>query len=350
MTVNWLTELRALVADKGTVIRVSVVEADGSSPRDVGVFMTVTGDAFDGTIGGGALENEALMVARRMLTDGVSAPWWRRVRDYPLGPDLAQCCGGYVRLLYEAITEREIAALNVTLDDPAHMVAVRPLVSGLPMQIVADRKSVSEHWPLIARRMIRDMTSGTQPCRAVLTADDWYLEPLGADLKALYLYGAGHVGRAVVHVVKDLAFSIHWVDTEANRFPDHVPDGVRQIIAANPATIPTTARPGSFHVVMTFSHVIDFDVCQSVLAAGKFDYLGLIGSKTKRARFAGRLRDAGLDDGWIERMHCPIGVPGLEGKDPAVIAVSLAADLLLRLAECAPSTEGDIGAHEGGLS
>ncbi len=311
-----IKDLKLLLADHGAVVRVSMIGVDGSSPRNVGAFMNVTCETFTGTIGGGALENEALAVARRML-DQAPVPWRRRVEDYPLGPDLGQCCGGHVRLLYEIIGGRELGALEAALaalPEAGDMAVARPLVSGSPMLVVSGRKNFS---------------------------DDFYVEPLGAGLTPLYLYGAGHVGRAVVHVLAGLPFEIHWVDTGPDRFPGQIPEGVLGVVAENPADVPAMARSGAYHVVMTFSHGIDFDVCRAVLAAGNFAYLGLIGSKTKRARFALRLRDAGLNDDWIDRLHCPIGVPRLEGKEPAVIAVSLAADLLLRLSQSARATAGN---------
>jgi len=348
MTVAWLQDLNGLVSDHGIVVRVTVIEADGSAPRDVGAFMNVTGTSFEGTVGGGALENEALAVSRQILNENHTGEWRRQVRDYPLGPDLAQCCGGYVRLLYETFGVAEIKTLNVAVDDPSHAVAVRPVVSGCPIQIIADRKTVAVDWPLALRRDVRDMMSGIKPCRAGLTEDGWFIEPLGAKLTPLYLYGAGHVGRAVVQVLKDLPFLIHWVDTRGDRFPEVIPEGIRQVINEAPATVPDEASAGAFHVVMTFSHIIDFDICRAVLARGNFSYLGLIGSKTKRARFAKRLRDDGLGDAWIERLHSPIGVPGLEGKEPAIIAISLAADLLVRLNDCARSIEGNFDVIEGG--
>lgn len=348
MTIGWLQDLGQLVRDHGIVVRVTVIEADGSAPREVGAFMNVTGATFEGTVGGGALENEALTVSRHILGAQDPDGWRRQVRDYPLGPDLAQCCGGYVRLLYETFSDHEIMALNVTVDDLSHAVAVRSVVSGRAMQVVTDRKTVANDWPLALRRDMRDMMSGTRPCHAELTSDGWFIEPLGPEMTPLYLYGAGHVGRAVVHVLKGLPFQIHWVDTRADRFPETIPEGVRQIITENPATVTGEAAAGAFHVVMTFSHIIDFDICRAVLARGNFAYLGLIGSKTKRARFAKRLRDAGLGDAWIERLHSPIGVSGLEGKEPAIIAVSLTADLLVRLKDRAGSIRGNFDVIEGG--
>ena len=348
MTAGWLEDLNRLVIDHGTVVRVTVIEADGSAPRDVGAFMNVTNRSFEGTVGGGALENEALAVSRKILGENDNDAWRRQVRDYPLGPDLAQCCGGYVRLLYETFRDHEFKALAVTVDDLSHAVAVRPVVSGPAMTVVTDRKTVAADWPLLLRRDVRDMMSGTKPCRADLTSDGWFVEPLGAELTPLYLYGAGHVGRAVVQVLKDLPFQILWVDTRDDRFPAAIPQGVRQIISETPATVQNGAPAGAFHVVMTFSHVIDFDICRAVLAKGDFAYLGLIGSKTKRARFAKRLRDDGLGDAWIERLHSPIGLSGLEGKEPAMIAISLAADLLVRSNEYAKSITGDFDMTGGG--
>lgn len=327
MTAGWLPKLSRLVGDRGTVIRVSVVSVDGSSPREVGAFMNVTDTSFEGTVGGGALENEAQAVCRRMLAeehDSASAMWRRRVIEYPLGPDLGQCCGGYVRLMYEVIGKAEIDALGPNLTAPQGAMngfAARPFVSGAALQIFSADQDIPQ---------------------------GWYAEPLDAKLTPLYLYGAGHVGRAVVHAMNGLPFEIHWVDTEAGRFPDPIPEGVRQIVAAGPETVPSRARAGAFHVVMTFSHGIDFEVCRAVLASDNFAYLGLIGSATKQARFSKRLRDAGFSEDMLERLHCPIGLAGLSGKEPAVIAVSLAADLLLRLS--ARATAGERVPGEGASS
>ena len=363
MTVGWLKDLDRLVNGHGKVVRVSVIAVDGSAPRGVGTFMMVTETTLEGTIGGGALENEALMASRHMLAEDEPSPWCRWVREYPLGPDLGQCCGGYVRLLYEVFGKYEIEEPGAALAAAKYTtkgIVVRPVVSGQPAMIVTDRKDFSDQWPLALRRNIRDMASGVTPCQPALMAgdqgggDEWYVDPLEADLIPLYLYGAGHVGRAVVHSLKGLPFQINWIDTEDDRFPGVLPQGVRRIVTKTPEMMPAKAVAGAYHVVMTFSHVIDFEICRAVLSVGNFAYLGLIGSKTKRARFAKRLRDAGLGDSWIDQLHSPIGLPGLEGKEPAVIAVSLAADLLLRLSAEAISVEnplpGALASQERGAS
>ncbi len=341
---SWLAELAGTIATHGPVVRVSIVRAEGSAPRGDGAAMTVAAAAFTGTIGGGTLEHEALNAARAMLPDrrGSAAPEWRRsLRDYPLGPSLGQCCGGRVRLLFEVLGPAELAAMTESLEalgedeSAAAVLALHPLEPGLPVEFAHHRKDGRDHWPLPLRRLVRDILSGVRPPGPVLIAAKgaagWYIEPLGPDLAPLFLYGAGHVGRAVAKLLAELPFEVHWVDTGAARYPDPIPPGVHRLVAADPAQAAGHAPANAWHVVMTFSHAIDLEVCRSVLARGDFAYLGVIASKTKRARFVRRLRDAGLPEAAVARLHAPIGLPGLEGKEPPVIAVSLAADLLLRL-------------------
>ncbi len=337
----WLTELAEMIAVHGPVVRVSIVRADGSAPRGVGAAMTVAAQSFTGTIGGGALEYEALNAARAMLADRreVTIPEWRRaVRDVPLGPSLGQCCGGQVRLLFEVLAAGELAAMTDSLGDGeivAEVMALRPLESGAPMEFARHRKDDRDHWPLPLRRQLRDTLSGARPRGPILVtakgAAGWYAEPLDRDLAPLFLYGAGHVGRAAAKLLAELPFEVHWVDTGAERYPDQIPPRVHRLVAADPARAAGHAPAGAWHVVMTFSHAIDLEVCRTVLARGDFAYLGVIASQTKRARFLRRLRDGGLPEAAIARLHAPIGLPGLAGKEPSVIAVSLAADLLLRL-------------------
>lgn len=339
MSGNWLWDLARDVEDHGSVVRVSVASAFGSAPREAGAAMTVHATGFGGTIGGGALEHKAITTAREMLSgagDEKVETWRRRVIDYPLGPELEQCCGGYVHLLYEVYGRSEISDFDVDASDEGMF--VRPVETGSPAVLVGTRKGLPEAWPLALRGGVRDMMSGAKARRAFFVEAGerdagWYAEPLRSDLTPLYLYGAGHVGRAVVHAFQGLPFDIRWVDTAGERFPEREDEGVVRMIAAEPQSIAASAPAGAYHVVMTYSHAIDYEICRRLLAAGDFAYLGLIGSQTKQARFAARLRDDGLSDGLIDRMNSPIGLPGLEGKEPAVIAISLAADLLLRLAD-----------------
>ncbi len=339
-----LKELTEMVDTHGAAVRVSLIQADGSTPCAAGAAMTVAAGTFTGTVGGGALELDALKAARTLLAEHPGGRWRRGVRDYPLGPSLGQCCGGFVRLLFEVFSAMEI----VDMDAAETGLALRPLKSGLPIRFCRHRKDDHDGWPLAVRRAVREMMSGARPCAPVVVAG-WYIEPLGAARTPLFLYGAGHVGRAVVKALEGLAFDIHWVDTAANRYPGEISPAVRQLIAVNPSDIVRHAPGDAFHVVMTFSHALDFDICRAVLAKGDFAYLGVIASKTKRTRFVRRLKESGLSEAAVCRLHAPIGLAGLEGKEPPIIAVSLAADLLLRLREkqTKASTSEEAGMGEG---
>lgn len=335
MSRDWLRELADTATAEGAGVRVSVIRADGSAPRSAGSAMIVGRDAFTGTIGGGALEMEGLKVARDMLKpENIKGaePWHRRWRPFPLGPSLGQCCGGYVELLFELATPKEAEALSemaarAQADETA--VVLRPLESGRPLTLLDGDGTVGDSVPEPVGKAARELAGGSTAAAA--RVEDWYLETMRDPRVPLFLFGAGHVGRAVVNVLKDLPFEIYWVDTQADRYPDSVPHGVHRLVSADPADAARHAPAGAWHVVMTYSHAIDFDVCRNVLAADQFGYLGLIASKTKRVRFRKRLAEAGFSEDQIARMHAPIGLPGLDGKEPATIAVSLAADLLIRL-------------------
>ncbi len=318
-------------------VRVTVIGAEGSTPREIGAGMTVTASGFDGTIGGGTLEHEAMAAARDMLS-AVPEPWSRRVRHIRLGPELGQCCGGAATIMFERLDADELAELKAA---GSGILLVRPLKGGEPPIVIAGRKDGSAGWPLAVHRVVRDMAAGAAPHQAVLV-DDWFVEPLSQPGVPLYLYGAGHVGRAVVRAFDGLGFDIIWVDTHAERFPEPLPLGVSSAVARVPATIAMDAPDNAFHVVMTYSHAVDLAIAHAVLDRGRFAYLGVIGSKTKRARFEAQLRRTGITEAGIARMVSPIGLAGLDGKQPAVIAASLAADLLLRKNR----TQATIGCNE----
>jgi xanthine dehydrogenase accessory factor len=235
-----------------STIRVTVSGVQGSAPREVGAAMLVGAHDTQGTIGGGALEWEAMRIARQMLRDGTGFAEHR----LPLGPTLGQCCGGAVSLHFEAA---------LTLDRP----------EGAP----------------------------------------------------LWVWGAGHVGRAVVAVMAPLPqVTITWVDDGAARFPDTVPEGVETVIAADMPRLMAHAPRGAHHLILSYSHEIDLGLCHAALGHG-FVSCGLIGSDTKWARFRSRLRALGHADAEISRIICPIGDARL-GKHPQAIAVGVAGRLL----------------------
>ena len=177
MTASWLEAVRARVGAGGDLVSVVVATAEGSAPREPGAWMLVDGDGQTGTIGGGRLEWEATCTAREFLAVPHS-PWLRDLRDYPLGPDLEQCCGGFVRLFYERIGPQELAGLQA--DAPAGGLILHPLASGRPLKIVTDRRA-AKALPLPAAKTAAEILSGQAPRATVLIeteSESWLLCPI----------------------------------------------------------------------------------------------------------------------------------------------------------------------------
>jgi xanthine dehydrogenase accessory factor len=320
-------------------IRVVVASVEGSAPREAGAVMLVSGNGTAGTIGGGQLEFESIAHARAMLASaGAEADpglWCRDLRSWPLGPSLGQCCGGAVRVLFELYALGEADVLRGSIAAGRTGLALRPVTSGQPPRIVADRVEARE-LPLHVARVASDMLSGARRRSAVLLparkgAEAWFIEPFGEAPKPLFLYGAGHVGRAIVKALADLDFAVRWVDVSAVRFPTIPSDGMVQIVAQDPAEIAQDAPAGAYHLVLTFSHALDLAICHALLANPVFGFLGLIGSQSKRARFMKRLSEGGIPPAALARLTCPIGIGRLRGKEPATIAISVAAQLIEQL-------------------
>ncbi len=295
-------ELAASIAQHGTITRIVITGFDGSTPRETGTAMLVWQTGQSGTIGGGALEHEATQHARAMLPD--PTPHLRQTLTLPLGPALGQCCGGMVRLLIERLTATELATI------PETGLYARSLASG------------THQPPLAVKSALRRTRSGA-PFQPTLT-QSWFLEPLTTPLTPLWLYGAGHVGRAIVHAFQDLPFDITWIDTNRTRFPE-TPQAT-MLVASNPADAIRHAPNDAIHVVLTYSHALDLELCHRILSR-TFAQLHLIGSTSKRARFTSRLRALKHSDADIARITCPLGNKSL-GKHPAAIAVGLATALL----------------------
>lgn len=283
-------------AAHGRVARVVVAATQGSTPRETGasmlVWATPEGVGQQGTIGGGALELEAAQ--RALSRTGLSR--------HPLGPALGQCCGGAVTLLTEQFT-------TDTLPPPAALFARGPGEAPLPVRRLADRARAQGETP------------------APQLFGDWMVEPMTPPRRPLWIWGAGHVGRALVNTLAPLPdLAITWIDTAPDRFPATVPDGVTTLPEPEPQRLMRHAPPDAHHLILTYSHALDLALCHAALSH-RFAFCGLIGSDTKRARFTRRLRDLGHTDAQINRICCPIGHKAF-GKHPQAIAIGVAAQIL----------------------
>jgi xanthine dehydrogenase accessory factor len=250
----------AAIQRHGMCARVTVTQAQGSTPREVGAAMIVTADGFHGTIGGGTLEWRAMAEAQRLMRrKGTTSKI-----SYALGPDMGQCCGGRVELLTEVFT-----------------------ASVLPVE------------------------EGAEHVRTTLC-----------------LFGAGHVGRALVLALAPLPFDVVWVDSRRDAFPLAMPANVRAVQSEHPLEVIGALPQSSVALVLTHSHELDLALVDALLRHPHVAHVGVIGSSTKRARFEKRLREAGVEDAQIAALACPIGVGGVRSKHPAAIAASTVVQVL----------------------
>lgn len=295
-----LCKLREACDRHARVARVVVAAVEGSAPREAGAAMLVWEGGQSGSIGGGALEWEAAALARGMLAAGGA-----RVDRMALGPSLGQCCGGAVTLVTEVYGQDEVDAL--------------------PTDVIA-RSPEGRMMPLATRRILdRARAQGKVPHR--IWAQGWLVEPVARPTRQVWVWGAGHVGRAIVAVLAPLpGLAVTWVDVAADRFPGNVPPGVTVRASAEAGALVALAPAEAEHLVLTFSHALDLELCNRLLSRG-FHRLGLIGSATKHARFRSRLAALGHSPAQIDRIRCPIGNPAL-GKHPQAIAVGVAAEFL----------------------
>jgi xanthine dehydrogenase accessory factor len=291
-----LAGLAAALRAHGRVARVVIAGVEGSSPREVGAAMLVFADGQSGTIGGGALEFEAAAKARGMLASG-----GRAVERIALGPSLGQCCGGSVVLWTEVFE------------------AVPEAVAG----VVA--RGAGEMPLAVSRVLAAARGQGVRPVPGLVAG--WLVEPVAEAARQVWVWGAGHVGRALVSVLAPLpGVALTWVDVAAERFPEGVPEGVTVVPACDPALVADHAPRGAEHLVLTYSHALDLELCHRLLLRG-FRSCGLIGSATKWARFRSRLAALGHSGEAVAQIRCPIGDPSL-GKHPQAIAIGVVAELL----------------------
>jgi xanthine dehydrogenase accessory factor len=320
--------IRETIERHGTAGLLSVVDVAGSVPREAGARIVLQPDGgFFGTIGGGALEYEALASARAVMAAGRGAA---QFREWPLGPNLGQCCGGLVRTLTETFAVGDLATVR----------RFEELERGGPFATASQLGDNGRIVRMLAAR--ESMSSGVDKSGAFKKTG--FYEWFGDANTPMLLFGAGHVGRAAVLALAPLPFAVRWIDSRPDQFPRHIPQNVVTVCRDDPVRELAAAPRDALVVVMTHSHPLDFDITAAALKGGPFDFVGLIGSQTKRARFASFARQVGVAEVDIERLICPIGIPEIKGKEPAVIAAALAAQLLVarervEVRELSPATQ-----------
>lgn len=265
---NFLQDsLEGFLAREHRVVIVDVTATRGSAPRDEGTFMLVAPTETHGTIGGGQLEYVAIENARKMLADAGG----EAKLDIPLGPEIGECCGGRVELAFTFADEEARNALDARL------------------------------------------------------AEEERRKP------QVWIFGAGHVGRALAEAMTLLPLNVFVVEARESEL-DQLTSEVHHRLSAMPESLIADIPPGSAVVIVTHDHALDFLIGQAALARTDLAYIGMVGSKSKRSSFLHHLEEAGVDRAVADRLVLPIGGTAVGDKRPEVIAAMTTSEVLLAIA------------------
>jgi len=349
---GWIADLRHAIDREGRVVLVTVAYARGSTPRPAGTVMIVGLCTFAGTIGGGHLEFEALRIARaalaqkstRALVGASLAPWIVR---FPLAARLGQCCGGVATLAFavvdresrwlEAAAGCESAATPFALVTPFWNEASAGDTATAQLLVTADDVCESlgsaELDSIAIATARKNLATGHSGATVIVAPNadraSLLVHVTRPDPFHVLVFGNGHVGHALIQILGALPVQARWIDSRENDFPAQAPANVEVIATDTPETEIGEAPCGAFVVILTHSHALDFVLLEAAVTRDDWRYLGLIGSKSKRAQFEKRLSARGVPLQRLARIVCPIGAgAGIRSKEPGAIAVAVAAELL----------------------
>jgi len=332
---EWPTQLIQVLAVDACAVVISVISRSGSAPREIGTTMVLGKSVCLGTIGGGNLERTALAQAAAMLqpqgSDAGHCDF--HTQTYALGPSLGQCCGGRIELYYQRVIQGAAWLPELTSSIERELSGVylcRCLEDSVVRLVSSEHKDA--HLKLPERQEIIVIKDEQQ--------QRWICEPLNKTVPEVWLFGAGHVGQAVAGQLSLLPCKITWFDQREDWLNKSSVEGVKTVLTDAPEQEIGTAPDNTCFILMTHSHALDFEICHQVLRKGRFAWLGLIGSATKRQTFSKRLAHRGISAELIERLRCPVGGLSLQSSAPASVALSIAAELALLW------EENDRGKHE----
>ncbi|WP_068312636.1 xanthine dehydrogenase accessory protein XdhC [Polycladidibacter hongkongensis] len=324
------------VRTTGAAVLVRLAKVEGSSPRENGAFMVMGADGrIEGSVGGGQLEYALLQLSRDILSspqeklvalreEGASKSGGSQAcvqalqemqgpayvtRSFTLGPDTGQCCGGRIIALLQYFSAKEYSEL-------------------VKLCVFEARGKFSASAVLHGGRI------GPRECRPQLLCDNIELkstslvESFNSVDTPVFIWGAGHIGRFLSVLLAEVGFDVTLVDNRPDIFNGLHSSNPKNFHLKEPARAVGYLPSGGIALVMSHDHAIDLEVVHALLCRSDLFFVGLIGSKTKRARFLRRLRALGVLPAQLEKLVCPIGIAGLNSKQPKQIAVSVCAQLL----------------------
>ncbi len=324
---TWLEQLRDLERCAEASVLVTISDVRGSSPREIGAKMIVTRKDVTGSIGGGQLEYRCAKMAVDMLC--AEQLLCRRHR-FALGPNLGQCCGGVVDVLFEhsAALEAELLERMAQLHNRRTPFVIATTVSRkwlVTATTCYPPENDDDDVAALARALLASRGSA---CSDKHGDNSVLLEPVMSSDFNVAVFGAGHVGSAVVQILAGLDCNIRWIDSRRNIFPARNAANVLVVESDVPAREVAAMPEAAYYLVLTHHHPLDYEICSRVLERREFAYLGLIGSTAKRRRFERLMRQQGMSQSLLERLTCPIGIDGINGKTPQEIAIAATAELL----------------------
>jgi xanthine dehydrogenase accessory factor len=304
-------------------VLVSVGAVKGSSPREEGTHMAVFPQRTQGTIGGGNLEFFAIQHARELLSQPTDKAPFHELSQHstPLTPRFDQCCGGMVQLVFERIRPKHC----VWLDQLATVLDTE----GAMTTATTERRSAWLFSDLSARSRTVLLTPPTDDQQQRETDRTALIEPIAPRALDIVIFGAGHVGQALIQSLQNLDADVTLIDSRAEQLGFAAPSNVHKICTTDWQGYVDRGTDRTYFLVLTHSHQLDFELTEAILRHGRFRYCGLIGSKTKKIRFDRQFKNRGLTPAQIARITCPIGLPEIQGKSPAVIAASVCAQILI---------------------
>jgi xanthine dehydrogenase accessory factor len=285
-----------------------------------------------------------MRIAREALVES-EAPCTAWVVRFPLAARLGQCCGGVATVAFSTLDASaagwiEAAASARHARAPFAIVgrlgsdagASRIVVAGSGVRgTLGDARLDAAAVAAARERIDAERVAGAARQGTGLAGsgdDSLFVHVVHPDAFDVLVFGNGHVGRALVHVLGAVPANVRWIDSRDHDFPDRVPANVEVVATDAPEDEIARAPLGAYVVVMTHSHALDFELVAAALVRDDWRYLGLIGSRSKRAQFERRLAARGAPARTLHRVTCPIGVAGIRSKEPGAIAIAVAAELL----------------------
>jgi xanthine dehydrogenase accessory factor len=350
---DWMQSLESTHNQKLNYVVLSVVETKGSTPCRAGDKIIYTGQSpMFGSIGGGNLEYQALNHANHLLTQNTDNI---TIQKYPLGATLGQCCGGFVKIMFESfVNQRSDSTSNNTwlencldlANKESDFILATIVYSeadkypmGTKVVLPTNQNNLNSKLENFPKEALDGTHQTLQSSKKVTMKectltdkqkiDVCYEQFSSSQLQSVAIFGAGHIARSLMPILTQLPIKVYWIDDRQSQFDEYLGDigSIKQI--CDDFTLAINDLPkNTYCLVITYSHQIDFEICEKIIARNDFCYLGVIGSKIKGKRFRDRLRHKGWSDNLVSQLICPIGVKHAFLQSPISIAVSITSELL----------------------